>query len=263
MAGCVLGATGVNTLVSLDNLTVSYRQHPALHHICGTFATGSLTAVVGPNGAGKSTLLKSIVGLLPKAGGRVVVSAPARRIAYLPQMAEIDRDFPISVHDCVALGCWSEVGAWRAITTPLQQRVKLALKAVGLEGFEHRTVGTLSSGQLQRVMFARMLVQDADLILLDEPFNALDSRTTAELLRLVQLWHQQGRTIIAVVHDDTQVQSFFPDTLMLARQVVAWGATAQVFTAPNLEHARRMSESWDESAEFCHVDLLAAQNVTA
>ena len=139
----------------------------------------------------------------------------------------------------------------------------MALKAVGLEGFEHRTVGTLSSGQLQRVMFARMLVQDADLILLDEPFNALDSRTTAELLRLVQLWHQQGRTIIAVVHDDTQVQSFFPDTLMLARQVVAWGATAQVFTAPNLEHARRMSESWDESAEFCHVDLLAAQNVTA
>lgn len=249
-------------MVTFDNLTVSYQQHPALHHISGSFATGSLTAVVGPNGAGKSTLLKSIVGLLPCAGGSVKVSTPSQRIAYLPQLAEIDRNFPISVFDCIALGFWNHAGAWKAIATPMQQRVRFALQAVGLEGFEQRTVGTLSSGQLQRVMFARMLVQDAELILLDEPFNAVDSRTTAELLRLVQHWHSQQRTIIAVVHDDTQVRTFFPETLLLAREVVGWGATSQVFTPEKLEHARVMSEAWDESAEFCEVDLHAAMKVS-
>lgn len=263
VASRVMGASGAGTLVTLDNLTVSYRQHPALHHICGTFQTGSLTAVVGPNGAGKSTLLKSIVGLLPFGGGKVSLTTPAQRIAYLPQMAEIDRNFPISVHDCVALGFWNATGAWKAVAAPLQQRIGLALKAVGLEGFEKRSVGTLSTGQLQRVMFARLLVQDADLILLDEPFNAVDSRTTSELLRLVQHWHQQGRTIIAVVHDDQQVREFFPDTLLLARQVVAWGATAEVFTPINIERARQMSEAWDETAEFCHIDLHAAEKASA
>ena len=263
MVGSTLGQLGASALVTLDNLTVSYRQHPALHHICGIFKAGSLTAVVGPNGAGKSTLLKSIVGLLPSGGGKVSVATPAQRIAYLPQMAEIDRHFPINVHDCVALGFWNATGAWKAIGVPLQQRIGMALKAVGLEGFEKRTVGTLSTGQLQRVMFARLLVQDADLILLDEPFNALDSRTTAELLRLVQLWHQQGRTVIAVVHDDQQVRDFFPETLLLARQVVAWGTTAHIFTPEHIERARHMSEAWDETAEFCHVDLHAAEKAVS
>ena len=262
MVGGTLGQLGASRLVTIDNLTVSYRQHPALHHISGCFAKGSLTAIVGPNGAGKSTLLKSIVGLLPCAGGSVTVSTPAQRIAYLPQLAEIDRNFPISVFDCVALGFWNHTGAWKGIAAPMQQRVGLALQAVGLEGFDRRTVGTLSSGQLQRVMFARMLVQDAELILLDEPFNAVDSRTTAELLRLVQHWHAQQRTIIAVVHDDVQVRTFFPETLLLAREVVGWGATPQVFTPEHLERARVMSEAWDESAEFCHVDLQAAKKVS-
>ena len=263
VAGSTLGQYGASPLVRLDNLTVSYRQHPALHHICGTFKAGSLTAVVGPNGAGKSTLLKSIVGLLPFGGGKLCVATPVQRIAYLPQLAEIDRNFPISVHDCVALGFWNAAGAWKAIDASRQHRIFMALKAVGLEGFEQRTVGTLSTGQLQRVMFARLLVQDADLILLDEPFNALDSRTTAELLRLVQHWHQQGRTIIAVVHDDQQVRDFFPETLLLARQMVAWGTTAEVFTPEHIERARHMSEAWDESAEFCHIDLHAAQKASA
>lgn len=158
-------------MVTLDNLTVSYRQHPALHHLSGCFATGSLTAVVGPNGAGKSTLLKAIVGLLPSAGGALQVSVPRRQIAYLPQTSEIDRGFPIDVADCVLLGCWSTTGACGPVTAPLRERAAAALHAVGLDGFDRRPVGSLSSGQLQRVMFARLLVQDASLILLDEPFS--------------------------------------------------------------------------------------------
>ncbi len=261
LAGSRLDLPSVN-MVELRNVTVSYRLHPALHHINGHFAHGSLTAVVGPNGAGKSTLLKSILGLLPLSGGSIKVTTPRQQIAYLPQVAEIDRQFPLSVQDCVALGFWNATGAFQSIGSTHLLRIAAALQAVGLSGFEQRTIGTLSSGQLQRVLFARLLVQNADLILLDEPFNAVDSRTTTELLRLVQHWHQQGTTIIAVVHDDAQIQAFFPQTLLLARQTVAWGPTAQTLIPEHLTKARLMSEAWDESAEICHVDLDAANEAT-
>ena len=254
-------------MVSLHNLTVSYRQHPALHHISGSFAAGSLTAVVGPNGSGKSTLLKSIVGLLPieggRSGGALAVAPPRERIAYLPQVAEIDRSFPIEVRDCVLLGCWGSAGAWGAVNRAMLGQVDAALQAVGLEGFERRSVGSLSSGQLQRVMFARMLVQDAELILLDEPFNAIDAKTTAALLALVRQWHRQQRTVVAVLHDDALVRQHFPSTVLLARQVVGWGATREVLTEPNLQRARAMAEAWDEAAELCEIDALAAQKAAA
>ena len=162
---------GTSALITLNNLTVSYRQHPALHHVSGRFAHGSLTAVMGPNGSGKSTLLKSIAGLQPVEGGlttrvgpvgAALTIAPAgTRIAYLPQTSEIDRSFPISVRDCAMLGCWDQAGAWGGIAAGQMHRVDEALAAVGLQGFESRTIGSLSSGQLQRVMFARLLVQDA------------------------------------------------------------------------------------------------------
>lgn len=250
-------------MVTLDNLTVSYRQHPALHHVNGRFATGSLTAVIGPNGSGKSTLLKSIMALLPLAGGRVAVSTPRARMAYLPQVAEIDRSFPIDVRDCVLLGCWPSLGAWGGVDRQQQARIASALHSVGLEGFEHRSIGSLSSGQLQRVMFARVLVQDAALILLDEPFNAMDAKTTASLLALIRQWHQQHRTVIAVLHDLPQVRAHFPQTLLLAREAVAWGDTAQVLTEPHLRQARALAEAWDDSAEICNTDQDLAQKVAA
>ena len=244
----------VSPPVALHNLTVSYRQHPALHHVHGNFAAGSLTAVIGPNGSGKSTLLKSIAALLPTAPAQLLVATPRARIAYLPQLAELDRGFPIDVRDCVLLGCWAATAAWGAVTPAMLVQVEAALQAVGLQGFERRPVGGLSSGQLQRVLFARLLVQDADLILLDEPFNTMDSKTIAALLTLVRTWHQQQRTVIAVLHDDTQVREHFPQTLLLAREVVAWGPTAEVLTGGNLTRARAMAEAWEDQAAWCHVD---------
>jgi zinc/manganese transport system ATP-binding protein len=246
-------------MVRLDNLTVSYRQHPALHHISGRFTPGSLTAVVGPNGSGKSTLLKSIMGLLPTSGGSATVSVKRERIAYLPQLAEIDRGFPISVRDCVLLGCWPLKGAWRDVGCADLARVDHALHSVALEGFENRPISSLSSGQFQRVLFARMLVQDADLILLDEPFNAMDSKTTRALLAMIQQWHQQQRTVNPVLHDEAQVQQHFPQTLLLARELVAWGPTGTVLTDANLTRARAMAEDWDKDAELCKLDLPAAR----
>ena len=245
-------------MITFDNLTVSYRQHPALHYVSAELARGSLTAVVGPNGAGKSTLLKSIMGLLPTSGGRITVAAPRARIAYLPQLAEIDRSFPIDLRDCVLLGCWPVQGAWGGVDAAALARVASALHAVGLEGFERRPIGSLSSGQLQRMLFARLLVQDANVILLDEPFNAIDSKTTETLLALVKQWHQQQRTVVAVLHDDTQVREHFPQTLLLARELVACGPTAQVMTGVNLRRARTMAEAWDEAAEICGVDQMPA-----
>lgn len=242
--------------VLLDNLTVSYRQHPALHHVSGAFAQGSLTAVIGPNGAGKSTLLKSIAGLLPTRhrSPSAALQVQPGQMAYLPQQSEIDRRFPMRVGDCVLLGLWRQTGAFGSTSPAQRSQVDAALGAVGLQGFAQRPVGTLSSGQMQRVLFARVLVQDAALILLDEPFNAMDSKTTAALLQVVLQWQREGRTVIAVLHDDAQVRRFFPQTLLLARECIAWGPTEQVLTDTHLQRARAMAEAWDETAALCELD---------
>ena len=242
-----------SALITLNNLTVSYRGHPALHHISGQFAKGSLTAVVGPNGAGKSTLLKTMAGLLPDQGA-LQVNTPGLHLAYLPQQSELDRSFPMDVRDCVLLGLWRQTGAFGSASAPMLVRVEAALRAVGLQGFERRPVGTLSSGQLQRALFARLMVQDAPLILLDEPFGAMDSKTSAALLALVLQWHSEARTVVAVLHDDAQVRSHFPHTLLLARKCIAWGPTVEVLTDANLQRARAMAEAWDETAATCDIE---------
>jgi len=239
-------------LVSIHDLTVAYERHPAVHHVSGSFAKGSLTAVIGSNGAGKSTLIKSIVGLLTPADGKIELHGlKAKDAAFLPQSVAIDDSFPISVMDVVLMGLWRQVGAFRAIGKRERWLALEALSLVGLEDFESRSFGSLSAGQRQRVLFARLVAADSPLILLDEPFTALDARTTLDLLRLVTRWHDEGRTVIAVLHDFEQVRRFFPDSLLLARQVIAWGPTEQVLTADNLLKARAMSEGWDEAAEIC------------
>jgi zinc/manganese transport system ATP-binding protein len=253
-----MSVTRAAPAIALHNLTVSYRQHPALHHINGAFAQGSLTAVMGPNGSGKSTLLKSIIGLLPveggPSGGAIRTAIARQQMAYLPQQSALDPSFPINVRDCVLLGLWGRTGAFGSVTPAMLVRTQKALHAVGLEGFECRPIGSLSSGQIQRALFARLLVQDAQLILLDEPFNAVDSKTTAALLVLMFQWHREGRTVVAVLHDEAQVRSNFPQTLLLARECIAWGATAEVLTDVNLQRARAMAEAWDETAAICDID---------
>jgi zinc/manganese transport system ATP-binding protein len=234
--------------IRLTDLTVAHGRRPAVHHVSGRFAAGSLTAVVGPNGAGKTTLLRALAGLHRPSEGRVEA---AGRIALLPQGSSLDRGFPIACLDVVMLGLWAECGAFRAIGAEGQARARAALSAVGLEGFERRPVGSLSAGQFQRVLFARLLVQDAPVILLDEPFNAVDARTAADLLRLVRSWHGEGRTVIAVLHDLDLVRREFPETLLLARDPIAWGKTETVLSAENRLKARMMAEAWDDTAETC------------
>lgn len=239
------------TVIALSNLTVAYDRHPAVHHISGQLARGSLTAIAGPNGAGKSTLLKAIIGELRPAEGRIEHRLNRVDIGYLPQAAEINRRFPINVLDTVLLGAWKNTGAFGSVSRKDRQLAAEALHAVGLEGFERRSIGSLSAGQFQRVLFARLLVQDAKVILLDEPFTAIDARTTRDLLQIVRNWHGEGRTVVAVLHDFDQVRQHFPETLLIARELIGWGPTVDVMSDANLSSARAMAERWDESAEIC------------
>jgi zinc/manganese transport system ATP-binding protein len=238
--------------LKLQNLTLGYDRHPAVHHLDGIVNDGALLAVVGPNGAGKSTLFKALAGTLkPLAGSITREAIDGRGVAYLPQASDIDRSFPIDVYDMVAMGLWRSRGVFGGITGKDHHAVAAAIAAVGLTGFERRPIGTLSGGQMQRMLFARLVAQDARLILLDEPFAAIDARTSAELLTLVQRWHAERRTVLAALHDVDLVKAIFPETLLLARESVAWGPTREVLTTENLNKARRMCEAFDEAAETC------------
>ena len=237
------------------NVTLGYDRHPAVHHLNGEIAAGALVAVIGPNGAGKSTLLRGIVGILKPLSGSIRVGGlEVRDIAYLPQSVDIDRSFPISVFDFVGTGLWRGIGLFGGMGKGARERILAAVGAVGLNGFENRPIGTLSGGQMQRVLFARLLLQDARLIVLDEPFNAIDSKTTADLLGLVRRWHGEGRTVLTALHDLEMVRANFPETLLLARGPVAWGPTEGVLTPENLVVAMRMCEAFDDGAAACAVD---------
>jgi zinc/manganese transport system ATP-binding protein len=243
----------MSAALRLVDLTVSYDRHPAVHHVSVDIPVGEMTALVGPNGAGKSTLLKALLGLVPGIEGRI--ECAARRIAYLPQQAEIDRSFPISVLDTVLLGRWARFGGFAAAGRSDIRAAEQAIEAVGLAGFERRPIDTLSVGQFQRVLFARLLLQDGDLVLLDEPFAAIDAKTVADLMEVIRRWHAEKRTVVAVLHDLDQVRQDFPHSLLLARELVAAGPTSDVLSADNLRRARAMAEAWDEHAGACEVPM--------
>jgi zinc/manganese transport system ATP-binding protein len=210
--------------IGLRDVTVQYGRTIALEGVSGEFAPGSMTAVVGANGAGKTTLLAAIAGVLPLTGGSL--TRPARqRTAYLPQRAAIDRNYPVTVSELIALGGWREFGAFRGAGASLRARTVAVAQAVGLGELLARPIGELSLGELQRALFARLILQDPAVILLDEPFAAVDAKTVSILLGQLIRWHEEGRTIIAVLHDLDLVRAHFPSTLVLARRCVAWGKT--------------------------------------
>lgn len=238
--------------ITLDDVTIAYERRPAVHNVSGCFVRGELTAIAGPNGAGKSTLLKAIIGELPLETGHIDSGGLSiRDFGYLPQAAAIDRQFPLTVADTVCLGAWREVGAFRQISAATAARARDALSDVGLTGFERRHIGSLSAGQFQRVLFARLLLQDAQVILLDEPFTAIDARTTRDLFDVIHRWHAEKRTVIAVLHDFEQIHEHFNHTLLLAHEVVHWGPTAASLSATNQMRARATAENWDEQADIC------------
>ncbi|MDH6229841.1 zinc/manganese transport system ATP-binding protein [Mesorhizobium soli] len=248
-----MNAVMTEACLTFRDLTLGYHSHPAVHHLNGSVKTGSLTAVVGANGSGKSTLMKGIVGVLKPMAGSCLNTRGAR-IAYLPQQSELDRSFPARIIDLVSLGLWPRRGLLGRTTKEDREEMAKALMAVGLEGFENRPIDTLSGGQLQRALFARVLVQDAELILLDEPFNAVDAKTIGDLIQLIKRWHGERRTVMVVAHDLELVREHFPETLLMARRPIAWGETKETLRPENLLRARHFDEAWHENAPWCEPD---------
>ena len=237
--------------ISLNNLTLAYERHPAVHHLNATINQGDWLAIVGPNGAGKSTLLNAMAGLTSIHEGSID-GLRFDNVAYLPQQTRLDKSFPMTVHELVSTGLWQSLGYFNSLTSTQADQCTNALAAVGLHGFERRLIGSLSGGQLQRSLFARVLLQDQPIILLDEPFNAIDRQTLVDLTEVIHQWHRGKRTVIMVTHDLDYVKEHCPKTLLLARECIAQGATEEILTEDNIQRARHLSEAFDDNAPWCH-----------
>ena len=230
---------------SVRDLTLGYGGQPAVADLCGTFAPGIATAVVGPNGSGKSTLLKAIAGgVSPLSGAIDLNGLSTRQIAYLPQESCVDRDFPIDVEDLVALGFERRLGLFRGLAGTDRRVLAEAISTAGLAGLERRPINALSGGQFQRALFARVLAEDAPLILLDEPFTSQDERTTADLVAVIRRWVRASHTLVIVLHDLEMARSLCDETLVLARRCVAWGPTRTTLTGAVLQRAHKMAQGW-------------------
>jgi len=239
-------------LLTLDNVTAGYDRHPAVHHLSLEILAGDMLAVVGANGSGKTTLLRLLAGDLRPMEGRLVLPHTARcRIAYLPQVNRTDRDFPITVQDLVASGLWHETGALRGLGRRQRDRVMDALDAVGLGFCARRLIGSLSGGEFQRVRFAQLMLQEARLVLLDEPFAGVDANTIGVLLPQLEKWNAEGVTIVTVLHELDIVRQWFPRTLLLARHLVACGDTGQVLTDANWQRASGLSAAMWAASTWC------------
>lgn len=241
-------------LIHLEDVTFSYGTVDALHDVSGTFYEGSLTAVAGPNGAGKSTLLKAVAGLVRPQKGKVTIDpSVSGHIGYLPQTNQIERDYPINVWQAVSTGLWPEVGSKRSLKTDdLKIRIQAALEEVGLLGLEQRQIGALSGGQFQRLLFARLLLQDPKVVLLDEPFAAVDAATTKRLMKILLKWHKEGRTIICILHDLMLIQKYFPESFVLAGKCLGRGHTHEMFDQKLLSFDLDMAELVEPGAHHDH-----------
>jgi len=227
--------------IKLSNVALGHAGRIAVEQVSGVIAAASLTAIVGPNGAGKSTLLKGLAGELRPLVGQIGFP-PDARVAYLPQTLQIDLSFPITVGRVVAYGLAH--GRSRASRHLDGIRIDQALADVGLADFSSRPLSALSGGEFQRTLFARLILQDASIVLLDEPFAGMDARTTEDLLNLLVRWRAAGRTVVAAVHDLEHVRGSFPETLLLAGKPIAWGETGEVLKPENLLHAQREAIAW-------------------
>lgn len=216
----------MSTAINFHDVTLAYRNKLVQKNINGTFEKASMTAIVGSNGCGKSTLMKAIARIIKPAKGYIENNFSKNKVAYLAQISEIDRSFPITVFDFVSCGLWSSSGAFQALSPSQQENITSALAAVGMITHQQQLIGELSGGQFQRIRFAQLALQNADLILLDEPFTGVDEHTVTDLMCLLHYWHEQGKTLITVLHDLELVNQQFAQVMVLEQDhLLGWGDT--------------------------------------
>jgi manganese/zinc/iron transport system ATP- binding protein len=228
--------------VEVEDLTVAYREKPVLWDVDVTVPRGVLMAIVGPNGAGKTTLIKAVLGLVRPAAGQVLVygrpyEEQRRLVAYVPQRGTVDWDFPTSVLDVVTMGTYGALGWLRRPGRTERERAIAALDQVGMSDFAGRQISQLSGGQQQRVFLARALVQDAQVYLMDEPFQGVDATTEVAIVQLLQELRAGGKTVIVVHHDLQTVADYFDWVTLLNVRRIASGPVDEVFTDENLRLA--------------------------
>jgi len=226
--------------IEISDLTVAYERKPVLWEINLSVPQGVLGGIVGPNGAGKSTLIKALLELVPRVSGTVKVfgnqiASERHRIAYVPQRESVDWDFPSSVLDVVLMGFYREIGWFRRIKRSHRQRALEALEQVGIADLKDRQISQLSGGQQQRTFLARALVQASQILLLDEPFAAVDAATEQSIIEVLRQQRDLGKTIFVVHHDLHTVPQYFDHVLLINVHAVAWGPIEQVFTEENLK----------------------------
>lgn len=228
-------------MIHLKNLVIGYEKQPLVKEMNGCFQSGSLTAVMGLNGTGKSTLLRTIAQVQKPLEGHIHFPGfKEMTMSWLPQLAEVDRSFPIQVMDVVSMGCWPKLSLFRALKATHCHRVHLAMEQVGILDLANKTIDQLSGGQFQRMLFARMLVENSDVMLMDEPFVGIDTKTRDVLLNLIMELHQAGKTIIAVLHQTDIVHRYFSDLLLLKEEDVLWGKTEKIL--PHFHDSFRWAE---------------------
>ena len=225
-------------MIQIEHLSVAYQQTLALEDLSLTIQGPTILGILGPNGAGKSTLIKAMLGLLPHSG-RVLLDQKdlgqvLQRVAYVEQKSAIDFHFPITVRECVSLGLYPHLSIFKRKSKEDLQKVENALKLVNLLDLADRQIGQLSGGQFQRVLIARCLVQEAEVIFLDEPFAGIDSVSEDIIMNTLRELKKQGKLILIVHHDLSKVPHYFDQVILLNRKLIASGPTNLIFNEDNL-----------------------------
>lgn len=219
--------------IEIKNLTVAYGENIALEDLNLNVEVGSLMALVGPNGAGKSTLIKTILKFLKQITGEIKINA--KTLAYVPQRNSVDWDFPTTLFDVVEMGCYGRVGLFKRVNKEEKQKVLKAIEQVGMLEFKDRQISELSGGQQQRAFIARALVQEADIYLMDEPFQGVDSTTEKSIVEILKQLKAEGKTIIVVHHDLQTVPAYFESVALINKAVIVSGKVSEVFTQENID----------------------------
>ena len=223
--------------IEIKNLTVAYGENIALEDFNLDVEIGSLMALVGPNGAGKSTLIKTILKFLKQITGEIKISG--KSLAYVPQRNSVDWDFPTTLFDVVEMGCYGRVGLFKRVNKEEKAKVLKAIEQVGMLEFKDRQISELSGGQQQRAFIARSLVQEADIYLMDEPFQGVDSTTEKSIVDILKKLKSDGKTLLVVHHDLQTVPTYFETVTFINKTVIASGKVKEAFTQENIEMTYR------------------------